>query len=83
MILKKYKIGPVGNLIITYKRVQKDKDQTRCSLCGIGDCTTIKISTLKNSSGLLHLNLAILCKTADALRENRESYIIYVPWKIR
>ena len=77
MILKKYKIGPVGNLIITYKRVQKDKDQTRCSLCGIGDCTT------KNSSGLLHLNLAILCKTADALRENRESYIIYVPWKIR
>jgi len=80
MILKKYKIGPVGNLIIAYKRVQKDKDhETKCSLCGIKDCTTIKI----NSSGFFHLNLVILCKTADALRKNRESYIIYVPWKIR
>ena len=87
MLLKKYRIGPVSQLRIMYKRVNVsnkilDQEYICSSLCGIGkdECKNKYIEPIYSRS----YNYYSLCTTIGILLSSpkiRTENITYVPWR--
>jgi hypothetical protein len=94
MILKKYRIGPVGILNILYKRIElQNTNATQddiCALCGVGQerCKSVIICS-PTVDRLLdkHLTYHDLCYGLEIMissdKLKTKSNIAYIPWKIR
>jgi hypothetical protein len=88
MILKKYRIGPVGTLKTIYKRTKLQGTPTQneiCTLCGVGPekCKTLIVYRNENMFKLTYYALCYglgLVKSKKFVTENNTTY---VPWKIR
>lgn len=90
MILKKYRIGPVGTLKAVYKRTKLQGTPTQdeiCTLCGVGPvrCETLIIYSSDNVY-IKKLNYHDLCHGLGLVvikKSISKNNITYIPWKIR
>lgn len=84
MILKKYRIGPVGTLKAVYKRTKLQGTPTQdeiCTLCGVGPekCKTLIVYSSDN----VYLNYHDLCHgVVKKFVTETENNTTYIPWKI-
>ena len=90
MILKKYKIGPVGNLKATYRRVKlqdvTSQDYICTNLCGVGQekCRASIIYADAGENRFKDLSYYTLCYALGLLKRFKtKNNIAYIPWKIR
>jgi hypothetical protein len=89
MILKKYRIGPVGTLKAVYKRTKLQGTPTQdeiCALCGVGPekCKTLIVYSSDNVYYVKKLNYHDLCHGVVKKSVSKYNIIyIYIPWKIR
>lgn len=87
MLLKRYRVGPVSQLMVVYKRINVsnkilDQEYICSSLCGIGKdgCKNIYIESIYSRS----YNYYNLCTTIGILLSSqkvRTKNITYVPWR--
>ncbi len=95
MILKKYRIGPVGTLKAVYKRTKLQGTPTQdeiCALCGVGPekCKTLIVYRENENMFIKELNYHALCyglelvviKSKQFVTENENNTTTYIPWKI-
>lgn len=92
MILKKYRIGPVGTLKAVYKRTKLQGTPTQdeiCTLCGVGPekCKTLIVYIENENIFIKELTYHALCYGLELVVKSKkfvtENNTTYIPWKIR
>lgn len=88
MLLKKFKIGRVGVLRATYKRVYSNgpvNQESICKLCGVGErkCMNLYVGDL-NESRITYYALCYSLSIANRLIDPRSSKkYVYIPSDLR
>lgn len=87
MLLKKYRIGPVSQLRVMYKRVNVsnkilDQEYICSSLCGIGKgCKNKYIEPIYSRSYNYYSLCTTIIEILLSLQKVRTKNITYVPWR--
>lgn len=92
MILKKYRIGPVGTLKAVYKRTKLQGTSTQdeiCALCSVGPekCKTLIVYRENENMFIKELNYYALCHGLELVIRSKKfvtenNTMTYIPWKI-